>query len=110
MTMHRFPLSEEPPDEDAGAGEPPPDAAQQVDPRLRHALDASAGQDVMLVTEEANAVLTAAVRELQDHPSPALGGVAPVLGAGVVAEFLKHGRPDDATRSGAEGSRIDERR
>lgn len=107
--MHRFPLTDpdEPPDDAA-----PAEAGSEVDPRLRATLDPAGarGEDVLLVSEEANAVLAAAIRELQEDSPPAVGGVAPVLGAGVVAEFLKHSRPGEATRSAAEGSRIDERR
>lgn len=88
------------------------EATQQLDPRVRAVLDASAqaGHDATSISDEIQGVLAAAARELQDDPASLRGGVAPVLGSGVVAEFLKNGRPDPASAVDASSSRIDERR
>jgi hypothetical protein len=88
------------------------DAARLLDPRVRAALDVSepGTQEAVAVSEETQSLLTAAVRELQAETPPARGGVAPVLGAGVAAQFLRFGPGENASPSSPEGSRIDERR
>jgi hypothetical protein len=89
------------------------EVARGLDPRVRAALDVSdpEGPEVLAVSDEALTVLTAALQGLMSQPAPRRGGVAPVLGQGVVAEFRKLARAEEnGSRSGAEGSHIDERR
>ncbi len=87
------------------------DLASGLDPRVRAAIDVSGpGSAEGGLSEEVCAVMDAAVRELLESSGTSRGGVAPVLGAGVVAGFLRTRAKPANGDSDSEGSRIDERR
>lgn len=88
------------------------EVAQGLDARTRAALVASEPEaGLASLPDEALSLMSAAVRDLQDDAVPRRGGVAPVLGAGVVAEFRKLARAaKDATEAPPEGSHIDAKR
>lgn len=84
------------------------EVAQGLDPRTRAVLDADGV--LVSVPDEALSVMSAAVQEMLEE-APRRGGVAPVLGAGVLAEFRKLAREaKDATAVPVEGSHIDAKR
>lgn len=85
-------------------------AGEALDPRVRAALQSSdASEPVTELSEEAREVLSAAVAELgSGGPVP---GIAPVLGAGVLAKVLRDRHvPDSGAANEPAGSRIDTRR
>lgn len=89
-----------------------PALTPQLDPRIRAMLNEAGPSNLEAtpISDEVQGVLAAAIQEMRTDPASPSGGVAPVLGGGVLAEFLKNGSAHLTSAVFAARSRIDERR